>query len=98
MSLDHEEILENELEDMKEIIEEKEHELEELIAKEKEREARENVIQWLEEKRERKELLNDENRIKELLRHVEHAHRTASITEETYMKAKSIHKELLGKD
>ncbi len=99
MSLDHESVLEKEFEEMKSIVNEHEHELEELIKKEKKKEdgARENVIRWLEGKKKRKELMEDEETIRELLSHIEHAYRTASIPEDTYAKAKSLHKELLDK-
>lgn len=98
MSLDHESILEKKFEKMKELIEEHEPELEALIAKEKEKENRQEVIKWLETKKKRKDLLNDEDAVKELLSHIEHAYRTASISEETYSNAKFLNKKLLEKN
>lgn len=72
-----------------------ETDLAELIRVEEENENREELVDWLREKRERHELLTDEERLQELRAHLEYAYRTAAISQETYSKVRQLHQELL---
>lgn len=93
--MDVEEILEHDVERVKDLVERHEPDVEELITKENRSKGREDLLTWLEEKKRYIELLEDEERIQNLLSHIEFAYRTASVSEETYQKAKSANKELL---
>lgn len=66
-----------------------------LIRAEQEREARDELLDWLEEKQATRATLRDEERIEALLEHLEHAYRTAAISEDAYQRAKEANKELL---
>ncbi len=82
---------------MKEHVEENHEELDirEMVRVEEENENRTELVHWLLRKEKRRRLLGDEDRIRELLSHLEHAYRTAAISEDTYRQVKQRNRELL---
>lgn len=92
-----EEILEKDADAVKSHVEEnvEDLDLKQMIAVEEENENRENLLLWLLKKQKRRQLLQDEERIEELLSHTEYAYRTAAISQETYDSVKQANKELL---
>ncbi len=91
-----EELLEKDVDEIKEEVEEKEIEfIEELMEVEREGEDREELLEWLEEKKHRLELMEDEQRHEDLLSHLEYAYRTAAISEETYQDMKDKAREVV---
>jgi len=93
--MDAKKLLDSEIERVKEMIDECEEDIEHLIELEREHDAREDLIAWLEKKKRYRELLEDEGKIKNLLSHLEHAYRTASVSEDAYNMAKEANKRLL---
>lgn len=89
-------ILDNDPEEIKKV-DVREPQLLELMQEvEEENRAREDVLDWLSEKKRRQELINDDELVQELLSHLEEAYRTAAISENAYADAKHINKELLS--
>lgn len=70
--------------------------LELLMEAEEKNRARDEVLDWLSEKKRRWELINDDDIVRELLSHLEEAYRTAAISENAYADGKKVNKELLG--
>ncbi|MDY6778651.1 MAG: hypothetical protein SVU32_08355 [Candidatus Nanohaloarchaea archaeon] len=89
------ELLQLDVPEIKEYVDEHEPDLDELIEAEQEGRERQELIDWLEAKKERLEILNDDERAEELLKHVENAYRSASISEDTYNEAKQQTKEMI---
>lgn len=92
-----EHILEKEVEAVKEHVEENHEEIDlrEMVQVEEERENREDLVHWLLQKEKRRQLVENGERIEELLSHLEYAYRTAAISEETYNKVKQRNQQLL---
>jgi hypothetical protein len=95
MSEEIREFLDRDVDEVKESLHELDHELEQVIEIEREEQEREELIEWLEGKKERLKLINDEERLKELLSHLEYAYRTAAVSEETYQNARDLNRKLL---
>lgn len=95
--METDDLVEADIETVKEVVAESnvDIDLDRLMEMEQERHARDELLDWLEEKKRRQELLQDEDRIEELLSHIEHAYRTAAISEDTYRHAKRVNRELL---
>lgn len=92
--MDADELLEKDIEAMKDEVDAAEHDLDALVEEAREREH--PAADWLEAKRERRELVEDEERVEELLSHLEEAYRTAAISQDTYQRVKQANRELLG--
>ncbi|MCJ7478719.1 MAG: hypothetical protein MUP63_00890 [Candidatus Nanohaloarchaeota archaeon QJJ-7] len=89
-------ILENEMEKIQEAEIEEPELIEMMMEVEKQNREREELLEWLSEKKRRQEIINDEERVESLLSHLEEAYRTASISENSYHEAKKTNKELLS--
>lgn len=92
-----EKILDNDVEGIKEGVSEHKPNLKKLMRMEREGEAREHVLDWLEGKKERIDMITDDDRLEEMLSHLEYAYRTAAISEETYQRAREINRRLMGR-
>ncbi len=92
-----EHILEQDAEAVKRHVEEHvaDLDLREMVQVEEDNRNREELVHWLLRKAKRRTMIGDEERLKELLSHIEEAYRTAAISEETYAKAKQANKDLL---
>ncbi len=90
-------ILEKDVEAVREHVEENHDDLDlrEMVKVEEENRGRDDLVHWLLQKAKRRQLVEDEDRIEELLSHLEYAYRTAAISEETYAKVKQRNKQLL---
>lgn len=95
--MDTDDLVEADIETVKEVVAESDVDidLDRLMEMERERHARDELLDWLEGKKRNRELLQDEDRIEELLSHIEHAYRTAAISEDAYRHAKQVNRELL---
>lgn len=90
------EVLKKDVEAVKEHVRQAEIEFEEVIRAEREHHGRDELLDWLRQKKKHSELLSDEDLIGELLMHLEHAYRNASISEDTYRRVKQVNQELLN--
>lgn len=92
-----EHILEKDVDGVKRHVEENVEELDirELVKHEEEHRDRQELVLWLLQKAKRRNMIEDEERVQELLSHIEYAYRTAAISEETYAKAREANKALL---
>jgi hypothetical protein len=90
-------ILERDVDAVQDHVEENVNELDlkELVQVEEQNQNREELVHWLLQKAKRRNMIEDEERVQELLSHIEHAYRMAAISEETYAKAKQANKDLL---
>lgn len=89
-------LLDKEPEEVKESIENFESDISKVIEIEKDKHAREGLIEWLEEKKERLELLEEEEMLEELMSFLEYSYNTAAISKKSYINAKDAALRLLN--
>jgi hypothetical protein len=93
-----EDLLENDVKTVKKLVESADvtrADLAEMVEVEQDTRERDELLDWLRAKHERRDMIEDDDRVQELLGHIEEAYQTAAISEKTYQRAKQANKELL---
>lgn len=93
---DADELLDREIEEVKQAVAALEHDIDTLIEAEQDGAARQDLIDWLYLKKHHQELLHDEETVAHMQSHLEEAYRTAAISHKTYQDVKAANKKLMG--